>query len=102
MLKLSSNRVVSLGSLQKSGVIVRRVSKNPDYVNIYRSNEYFIVRDHSRQVPKGFAEYLFFEKPSHTVPTVSYLLEQNFSYLGDGDVVKINPTSSNSPPPHSS
>ena len=60
MLKLSSNRVVSLGSLQKSGVIVRRVSKNPDYVNIYRSNEYFIVRDHSRQVPKGFAEYLFF------------------------------------------
>ena len=92
MLKLSSNRVVSLGSARENGVIVRRLSENPDYAHACRCHEYFIVRDNLSQVPEGFAGYLFFEKPSHSVPMVSYLLEQGLSYLANGDIIKINPS----------
>jgi His-Xaa-Ser system radical SAM maturase HxsC len=90
MLKLSSNRVVSLGPVPENGVIVRRVSENPDCAQVRRCDEYFIARDHASRVPEGFAGYLFFEKPLHSVPTVSYLLEQDLSYLGDGDIIKVN------------
>ena len=90
MLKLSSNRVVSLGSVRENGVIVRRVSENPDYAQVCRCREYFLVRNHLSQIPEGFAGYLFFEKPSHGVPTVSYLLEPSLSYLRNGDIIKIN------------
>ena len=77
--------------MQEDGVIVRRVSENLDYAQVCRSREYFLARDHIRQVPEGFAGYLFFERPLHSVPTVSYLLEPSLSYLRDGDVVKITP-----------
>ena len=91
MLKLFSNNVVSLGSVRENGVIVKRISENPSYAQVCRSQEYFLVRDDPRQIPEGFVGYLFFEKPSQSVPTVSYLLEPGFSYLRNGDVIKINP-----------
>src|SRR5581483_11224935 len=90
MLKLSSSRLVSLGCLGENGVVVRRVSENPAYAQVCRRQEYFLVRDHLSEVPEGFAGYLFFEKPSHSVPAVSYLLEPSLSYLSNGDIVKIN------------
>jgi His-Xaa-Ser system radical SAM maturase HxsC len=91
MLKLFSNRVAPLGSVRENGVIVARVSENPNYAQVCRCREYFLVRDHLSQVPEGFAGYLFFEEPSHSVSTVSYLLEPSLSYLRNGDIVKINP-----------
>lgn len=90
MLKLSSNRVVSLGSMRENGTVVRRISENPDYAPVCRSSEYFLVRDGLSEVPKGFGGYLFFEEPLNDVPEVSYLLEQGLSYLRDGDIVKVN------------
>jgi His-Xaa-Ser system radical SAM maturase HxsC len=94
MLKLFSNKVVSLGpSREHGGVIVKRISENPDYAQVCRGREYFLVRDQRSQVPDGFAGYLFFEKPSYRVPAVSYLLEPSLCYLCDGDIVKINPAS---------
>lgn len=92
MLKLFSNRVVALGSTQENGVLVRRVSENPDYPQACRSREYFLARDPLRHIPEGFAGYLFFERPFQNGPTVSYLLEPSLSYLRDGDVVKITPS----------
>ena len=92
MLKLSSSSVAFLGATREDGVIVRRVSDNPDYAYPCRDNEYFLVRDHFSRVPEGFGGYLFFEKPSHSVPMVSYLLEPSLSYLRDGDIIKINPS----------
>ena len=90
MLKLFSNRVVSLGSIRENDTVVRRVSENPDYAPVCRDTEYFLVRDCSSRVPEGFAGYLFFEEPSHDAPPVSYLLEPSLSYLRNGDIVKIN------------
>src|SRR6266481_697 len=90
MLKLFSNRVLSLGSMREDGTVVRRVSENPDYAQICREREYFLVRDRLSEVPEGFAGYLFFEEPLHNVPSVSYLLEPSLSYLRNGDIVKIN------------
>ena len=90
MLKLFSNRVASLGSMRENGTVVRRVSENPDYVQICREREYFLVRNRLSEVPEGFAGYLFFEEPLHDVPSVSYLLEPSLSYLRNGDIVKID------------
>jgi His-Xaa-Ser system radical SAM maturase HxsC len=92
VLKLFSNSVVSLGSVQETGVIVRRISENPDYAQVCRCREYFLVRDHLSQIPEGFAGYLFLERPPNNVPRVSYVLEQSLSYLRDGDIVKMNPS----------
>ena len=92
MLKLSSNTVASIGSVREHGVIVRRVSQNPDYPQVCRGSEYFLVRDHLSQIPEGFGGYLFFEKPSHSVSAVSYLLDPSFLYLCNGDIIKINAT----------
>jgi len=76
--------------MRENGTVVRRVSENPDYAQICREQEYFLVRDRLSEVPEGFAGYLFFEKPSRDVPLVSYLLEPTLSYLRNGDIVKIN------------
>jgi His-Xaa-Ser system radical SAM maturase HxsC len=92
MLKLSSSSVVSLGSMREDRLIVRRVSDNPGYAFPCRDSEYFLVRHDSSEVPAGFAGYLFFEKPSHSIPLVSYLLEPSLSYLSNGDIIKINPS----------
>jgi His-Xaa-Ser system radical SAM maturase HxsC len=90
MLKLFSNKVVSLGSARENGTLVRRVSENPGYAPVCRQAEYLLVRNRDSEVPEGFAGYLFFEEPLRDVPPFSYLLEPSFSYLGNGDIVKIN------------
>ena len=91
MLKLATNSVTPIGTACEKGVIIRRVSENPNYPEICRKREYFLVRDGMTNVPEGFAGYLFFAKPSYVAPEVSYLLEPSLSYLRNEDVVKINP-----------
>ena len=91
MLKLSSNNVIPIGTVCENGVIIRRVSENPNYADVCRKREYFLVRNGVTDIPDGFAGYLFFEKPSCDVPEVSYLLEPSLSYLRGEDIVKISP-----------
>ena len=53
--------------------------------------DYFLVKDSSVALPSDFAGYLFLSRPLAGVPPNSFLLDQELSYLADGDVVRINP-----------
>ncbi|MDE2103406.1 MAG: His-Xaa-Ser system radical SAM maturase HxsC [Patescibacteria group bacterium] len=50
-----------------------------------------IVSGGSSYFPRGYAGYLFFEKPAGQVPQNSFLLEHGLSYLQAGDIIKIKP-----------
>lgn len=89
MLKLYSNAIEALASTNESKVAVRRVSE----ANASPGGplDYCLVRRTSDPVPEGFSGYLFLERPTGAVPQNSFLLDSAMSYLGHGDVVKINP-----------
>src|SRR5690349_19293188 len=89
MIQLFSNRLRPLGPVQENGVVIRRISENPNCTRVLREHEYFLVRNHAAEVPQGFAGYLFLDHPSDGIPHVAYQLEPSFSYLGDGDIIKI-------------
>ncbi|MGA2175866.1 MAG: His-Xaa-Ser system radical SAM maturase HxsC [Verrucomicrobiota bacterium] len=90
MLKLSSTCVSPLSQVTEPEVTVRRVTVNPNFVRPLRSNEFLLFRKAPENIPPGFAGYLFFEKPSGAVPRNSFLLEQELSYLDEGDIVRLN------------
>ena len=89
MLKLSST-ITSLSDCTESGTIIRRVTDNPNYVPILRSNEYFLNRN-GHAVPSGFAGYLFTTAPVTGAPLNSFLLDPEVTYLSHGDVIRIAP-----------
>lgn len=90
MLKLSSNCVVPLGGVAQESSI-RRITTDLESPKDRRATDYFLVKDLSKTVPGDFAGYLFFFRPLAGVPSNSFLLEQDLSYLADGDIIRINP-----------
>ena len=90
MLKLSSNCVVPLGGTAQESSI-RRISTDFGCPKDRRATDYFLVKDSSATLPSDFAGYLFISRPPAGVPPNSFLLDQELSYLADGDVVRINP-----------
>src|ERR1043165_3334413 len=91
MLKLSSDSVFPLTESTDHETSLRRITENPNYVTALRGNEYLLSRNGADTIPPGFGGYLFFEKPSGTVPRNSFLLEPDLAYLGGGDIVRITP-----------
>jgi His-Xaa-Ser system radical SAM maturase HxsC len=91
MLKLSSNSLSPLGELCERESIVGRITENTEYPSTLRTTAFLLVRNFEGPIPSGFAGYLFFERPCEHVPRNSFLLEPAFSYLAEGDIVKIAP-----------
>lgn len=88
MIKLVSNSVVPLGPITEDGTIIRRVAETHNYLSALRGIEYCLICG-QEPVPDGFAGYLFLEKPKAETPPNSFLLDQAFSYLRTGDVIRI-------------
>src|ERR1700728_2931459 len=89
MLKISST-ITPLCESTETGTIVRRITDNPNYAAVLRSNEYFLNRN-GNSVPAGFGGYLFATLPETTVPPNSFLLDPEVTFLSHGDVIRITP-----------
>jgi His-Xaa-Ser system radical SAM maturase HxsC len=75
---------------------VTRLSNNERLPMPLRSSAGFLAKGRSsRALPEGFRVYVFVEdesgaaEPAEGIPTV--LLPKNYSYLGDGDIIRIAP-----------
>lgn len=94
MLKLSG-KVISIQPSAKVRGRVASISTNKLLPSILRSQKIFLVRD--AEVPPGFAHYFLPNKNRdllHTLPSASgyTLLEDEYDYLNDGDIVKVSPS----------
>ena len=77
--------------ITESAAGIHRISDDVNRGAAPRAVEYHVVRDDAKQVPAGFGGYLFLEKPKMVVPCNSFLIGRDFSYLNDGDIVRIDP-----------
>jgi His-Xaa-Ser system radical SAM maturase HxsC len=91
MLKLHSNALFQLGEFtEQEGGIRRLAIHSTERSEADRHEDYLLVRDSSAP-PPGYAGYLFFDWPSGAVPTNSFHVEGELSFVQAGDVVRISP-----------
>jgi len=83
-------------SIPDDRAFVTRLSNNERLPMPLRSSAGFLAKGRSSRVlPEGFRVYVFVEdesgaeEPTEGIPTV--LLPKDYSYLGDGDIIRIAP-----------
>jgi His-Xaa-Ser system radical SAM maturase HxsC len=90
LLKLSGRALRPL-SPAPQGEFVGRISERGDLPAAARGGEILLVEPQTTP-PDGFRAYLYKVATSDSYPSASFALSEEFHYLRDGDVVRIDPS----------
>ena len=93
MLKLSG-KVIEIKTEAGAPNLIFSISTNASLPAVLRVSKVFFAK--TEAIPDGFAHYLLLESSKHLIPSlpkkVSYtILTDDFSYLGNDDVIRLSP-----------
>lgn len=95
MMKLHTRRLKPLSEAGK-GILILRLTENPDRPPPLREKEILLVRNGIAQpLPTGFSGYIFLEgaaTPDRGIPPNSFGCDKDFSYLCEGDILRFDPS----------
>lgn len=92
MLKLSSKENVVHQPMSSADVLIARVTKRASYPSALRFQTALLVENSAAEIPTGFAAVLFRPNvPVRESGTPSITLAPSFSFLDEGDVIRIAP-----------
>ncbi len=92
MLKLGG-KVIKIEAEKNQPNLLLSISTNKKLPSILKESKAFLVSD---SIPEGFLHYLILESQKHLIKGVPNganftILSDEYSYLGDGDVIRLSP-----------